>query len=1244
MKLLSAILATLVAQSFLVSSLWAQSPGGIGNTDIQLWLRSDMGISVSGNNVPVPIWEDQGPLLNHATQTSPIAQPLIQAKRINGYPALRFNFADRFMEADLSTLSSGDYTVFVVSLRANGNPNSYLMGIAQSSPSPGFSLGYPSATSFDLSQFGSNTSLVIPSYAGTNEVPNIVNARKSAASGFFNEIVRSGTNTNVSSPLTSGVESGVGLIGRGSNGHGFRGHIAEVIVYNRSLSVAETSAIKTYLALKYGLTIDVTDHLYYSNPSYNFGTASIAKFNNALLHQATSKSEEGDAILTLSWPDDLGNGEVLTVGHNNGPVAFGGGSVNCALARLLRRSWFVEEIGDVGKLRLEFETTALGSINPNETVLVIDKNNNGFQDDALIHGELFGTTLRFNNVDLRDGDHFTLALGRTRFFAAEDGDSTDPIWSTDGGTSGMRTINFCEFTEYIIPAGRTVHMTHSSASMGSLYLDGTLDLDGRDITIKQNLEVNGNLITNGAALRFDGNADQFIEGTSSIHVDDLICEGSDRLIIRSNELAVHGVVYVNDGLLRTNNKLRLVSDANGTGMIANLIGNLTGDIIAERYHPASNNGYVMLGSPIEDITNAELNEDLVTTGFPGADYATYPFNNIRSYDETVPGLRDEGFVGATGMSDNLNVGSGRMIYMASGNQHLSLEGKPAKGDENIPISYTNSGSPEEDGWNLIANPYPCTIDWNNVNWTKTNIDDAIYVYDASTGLYASYVNGIGNNGGSNLIAPFQAFWIHANADSPQIIARELVKAPMAAAFKNNSSVPFQLTVSSANQYDEVSFYWDENATGDFDPSLEAEKMMISNTVLGIAALETNGTKLSIQAIEDTGASLSIPLHLTIGTSGIVNFQSEGIEDMAQGRCVTLVDHLTGESYPIMSGDEVTFEMEAGTYPDRFALEMTASFISEIQHPTCPESSNGAITIENQGGGIISWYNDANQLIASSNMSVSTLQNLAQGIYRCEIESNSACGQLVSHMVLSAPSPISLQREITLPSCSNAADGAISIAISGGTAPFDLLWNTTETGNSISSLLPGAYELSIVDANACVAQAAFILESENPIQADFEAAETAELVAGMAVVPFNNSSTNANSFLWSFGDGSFSTEANPTHVYSEVGAYQVLLTVSNGICSTSTEKTINIDSALSIDNDVFAEEFNVGFTIEGIFVQHKDGIFNGIINVYNMLGQRLIPSTSLQNQIKLQVPVYNTYVLIDIYSPETGQRTFIKRIR
>jgi PKD repeat protein len=40
------------------------------------------------------------------------------------------------------------------------------------------------------------------------------------------------------------------------------------------------------------------------------------------------------------------------------------------------------------------------------------------------------------------------------------------------------------------------------------------------------------------------------------------------------------------------------------------------------------------------------------------------------------------------------------------------------------------------------------------------------------------------------------------------------------------------------------------------------------------------------------------------------------------------------------------------------------------------------------------------------------------------------------------------------------------------------------------------------------------------------------------------------YEWDFGDGNFSTEQNPVHTYTEEGAYQVNLTVSNDSCSSS----------------------------------------------------------------------------------------------
>lgn len=46
------------------------------------------------------------------------------------------------------------------------------------------------------------------------------------------------------------------------------------------------------------------------------------------------------------------------------------------------------------------------------------------------------------------------------------------------------------------------------------------------------------------------------------------------------------------------------------------------------------------------------------------------------------------------------------------------------------------------------------------------------------------------------------------------------------------------------------------------------------------------------------------------------------------------------------------------------------------------------------------------------------------------------------------------------------------------------------------------------------------------------------------VQFHNTSTNADGFSWSFGDGSTSTAVNPTHVYATTGEYTVSLIASN----------------------------------------------------------------------------------------------------
>lgn len=62
----------------------------------------------------------------------------------------------------------------------------------------------------------------------------------------------------------------------------------------------------------------------------------------------------------------------------------------------------------------------------------------------------------------------------------------------------------------------------------------------------------------------------------------------------------------------------------------------------------------------------------------------------------------------------------------------------------------------------------------------------------------------------------------------------------------------------------------------------------------------------------------------------------------------------------------------------------------------------------------------------------------------------------------------------------------------------------------------------------------------------------------ATVTFANTSTNAQAYLWDFGDGNTSTEFNPVHTYSAPGNYTVTLTATNSCSTMSSTRTQSVN--------------------------------------------------------------------------------------
>ncbi|MDX2431452.1 MAG: PKD domain-containing protein [Bacteroides sp.] len=82
------------------------------------------------------------------------------------------------------------------------------------------------------------------------------------------------------------------------------------------------------------------------------------------------------------------------------------------------------------------------------------------------------------------------------------------------------------------------------------------------------------------------------------------------------------------------------------------------------------------------------------------------------------------------------------------------------------------------------------------------------------------------------------------------------------------------------------------------------------------------------------------------------------------------------------------------------------------------------------------------------------------------------------------------------------------------------------------------------------------------ETDFTYSPTENPEAG-EVIEFQNTSVDATTFEWTFGDGGFSSVENPTYIFAEAGSYDVNLTARNEAGDQPKTKTIIINEGTNL---------------------------------------------------------------------------------
>lgn len=553
-------------------------------------------------------------------------------------------------------------------------------------------------------------------------------------------------------------------------------------------------------------------------------------------------------------------------------------------------------------------------------------NNGSWQTSSLALPELF--------------NHLPVVYFRLRF--ASDASIADNGVAFDDFkilVDGYQTISDGTFTSNSTWDGNVVPPTGSIFYVGegldlsintnvgaqTVYLlpNSTLDLGTHTLSISESLEVQ-----NGASLTGNGTIDYSKSGNQNIAplpYYNLTLSGSGDKTITGSTSISRDLLLKNTGVnLISNNNLTLQSTASGTGRLLEIPSgaSFVGDLTQQRYVGANQRSWWHLSSPFTNASAADWQNNFQISGeFAGADdVGGSNFASIKWYDETkIDPSIDSGWVDfpAANTSEIIEIGRGYRAFLRTdgstvlGNTTISMNGTPNTGNVNLDVSYSTTGASDAAvaGWSFVGNPYPCDINWDDADWVKSNIGDAIYVFDALNKQYATYVGGVGTNGGTKFIASSQGFWVKATGNNPILTASEGVKASNNTAFLRRAPTANVLRVEATDgEYTgDMVIRFHDDATEGFDPELDGQYLGGSHPV-SVCTYKPDQTEwYAVNALPVEG-DLDIPvwvIHSDERKTRTLRFKN--LSSFDSDLSLELIDSYTGESMEITENLEYNYD-------------------------------------------------------------------------------------------------------------------------------------------------------------------------------------------------------------------------------------------------------------------------------------------------------------------------------------------------
>lgn len=650
----------------------------------------------------------------------------------------------------------------------------------------------------------------------------------------------------------------------------------------------------------------------------------------------------------------------------------------------------------------------------------------------------------------------------------------------------------------------------------------------------------------------------------------------------------------NNTTLASGGVLTISSDVNGSGTVTAIPSGcqITGNVTVQRYISA-NRAYRLMSSPVNsgskdgngnnyyDVNYLLTNTVLTGTNFPNNGVSSksgnptlYLFreNLIPQYttflNSNYIGIADISNLTSYVMNDatytnaDIPVGNGYLFYFRGSIKQsnigaLTTAGAAATTDTLNAVGTINYGNitvhpwyqptsnlgwtttdpdPTVQGINLVGNPYPSSIDWDQYGSGIVESNVANYSYQliptgaqgaGNYNVYAAGTNIGGNKQGtqgspnSNIIASGEGFLVQAINNSASLMFTEAAKTnklntganlymgkpPVA---KIEQYIHLQLALDSINT-DGTIIEFNANAKATFDPKEDAH-YRIGTGKLSLSSLSSDNAPIAFNQLPLALRGDTIHLKVGATASGSYKFNVKAVNGIPELYNVYLADALTKDTTDLRKTNSYSFTINTADTTSlgsrRFSLiinqnplleykllTFTADQVGQSKHvqltwTTINEQNYTHFTVErsndngktfNVAGGFVSTGAGQYSLVDKDARDGDNIYRLKQEDYNNTITySQPVHVQITEHgnkdHFTCYPNPaINTINLSFLPKTQNKTTYSLKISNSTGiVVKYAVLTDTNWQGN-VSSFLTGTYLIQVVDRsdNSVIGQAKFV---------------------------------------------------------------------------------------------------------------------------------------------------------------------------